>query len=456
MKENLNKQSGFTIIEIALVLIVAGSMLAFLGSALLDFQKKKRINLTEYRLEKIRIGLDKYLTTRGRLPCPAATNINPELANYGREVTAVAGGDCTGTAAGNRAVGNIAGTVLLNGARAIPPDNAVNRVRIGSVPVRDLDLSDEMMVDGWGARFTYAVTINQATVDRFSAPEIRYLPNAGAIDIVGLGGSIFPAALANSAHYAVVSHGADQQGAVNITNGNVVVPCNPLNTPTGVPNIQNLNCVNDVIVAPAEARFLETLHRDDGSYDDFITYGAPSMENNDIPTGAVVPFRLQHCPQGWSVYEEARGRIIMSVVDADTTTAADDNIIRRKYDPFARNRGDLTLSATNGNITITSTGNDFNASDVGATIRARNEATATPGAYGFATVTAFTSATSVSANVTTNFDGTAYPESHWTITFDRQMGYPLNQTDATDPVSAQDQARYNIPPYLALLYCRKN
>lgn len=377
MKKNAHKQSGFTIVEIALVLIVAGSMLAFLGSALLDFQKKRRIDTTEYRLEKISTGMNRYFSNRGKFPCPAAINVNPENTNFGREVNNT---DCTGTASGNRGTAAIAGTRLINGARAIAPDAVTNRVRVGSVPVRDLDLPDEMMVDGWGMRFTYAVTINQATIDRAATPELRYSPNGGAIDVVGLGGSIFAATTPGSAHYVVLSHGKDQMGAVNIEDSTVVndvaIPCTAANTPSGAPNIQNVNCVNDF---SATATFLETMHRDDGSYDDFLAYSAPSAGDEDIPSGAVVPFRLEHCPDGWSVFERARGRIVMGIVNADATNGnADDNIVRRMYDPFVP-------SATTQN-----------------------------------------------------------------------MNYPVGQTDNSDSVSAQQQARFNVPPYLALLYCRKN
>lgn len=381
MQKNVNKQLGFTIIEIALVLIVAGSMLAFLGSALLDFQKKKRVDLTEYRLEKIRVGLDKYLTEKGRLPCPASFLAAPGTGAFGREVTDTTfgtGGDCTGTAAGNRTTGNIAGTILVDGARIVAPDSLLNRVRIGSVPVRDLDLTDETMVDGWGNRFTYAVTINQATVDITAAPPIRYAPDGGAIDIVGLGGSILPTL--GTAHYAVISHGEDQMGANNIMGVAplVSIPCVDV-----AANIQRENCVNDVNTA---ATFLETMHRDDGNYDDFIAYSAESSKNDDIPTGAIVPFNLQHCPLGWSVFEKARGRLIMGIVDADTIDPTDDNVMRTSYDPFS--------------------------------------VAATP------------------------------------VTSD--MDYPVGQTDATDgqtvgaSSAVETQARYNVPPYVALLYCRKN
>ena len=361
---NKETQKGFTIIEIAIVLMVAGSLLAFLGSALLEFQQKRRESLTEYRLEKIRSSISTYLSNRGKLPCPASTDVIPGNANFGRQVDPT---NCGG--------GAFAGTIRRNGASS----GAANRVRIGSVPVRDLDLEDDMMVDGWGNRFTYAVTIRQATIN----PPPRYTPGAGDIGVVGVSGANI-LATAGTADYVVLSHGADQRGARNISTANIVVPC--VNT-----DAQFENCANNP-GSDGDAVFMDTMHREDGTFDDYIVYDSASPTNEDIPTGAVVPFNLKFCPKGWSVVEEARGRLIMGMID-NTYAAANQNVVRSPYDPFS----------------------------------------------------------------TFTIPGACSPSPDC-----QEWSYPVGQTDATDTqadtcgTSAECRARFNVPPYVALLYCRKN
>jgi len=365
--KTIKKENGFTIIEIAIILLVAGSLLAFLGSALLEFQKKRRIALTEYRLEKIQSAMGSYFSARGKYPCPAPVNAFPRNGSvagspmFGREAGSDVASGAPSTDCRNNTLAGMNGTKRVSGART----GAANAVRVGSVPVRDLDLKDEVIVDGWGNRFTYAVTINQATANG----TIRYIAGEGDIDIVGSSGTSLLGVGAGRADYVVISHGADQKGAQNILVGNIPIPCNNA-------ELQFENCVNGSgSLSDNNAVFMDTMHQSGSNgqpiFDDYLAYFAPTSPDEDIPSGAVMPFNLQYCPKGWSAMEKARGRFIMSVVEGAVVT-------RTALDPF------------------------------------------------------------VSETVTQNWD------------------YPVGQTDETDPRSAQQKLRFNIPPYVALLYCRKD
>jgi len=308
MSDNKIAQKGFTIVEIAIVMIVAGSLLAFLASALIDFQQKRRIEITEYRLEQIKDGISNYLSKTGKLPCPASRIINPANINFGREYNAVlvpGSTDC-------RAAPADAHTARVAGTR-----NAANFVRVGSVPVRDIDLEDTAMVDGWGNRFTYAVTEVQATIVAPPLPVVRYDSSNGEINVIDLLGNTVLGA-AGTAHYVVISHGEDQQGAINVTSNlvlNIGLPCNG-----AVTNVQSQNCVNEPLI-DNDAIFLETFQRGNDIYDDYMIYAAQNEQDTDIPTGAVMPFNLQNCPEGWTVFEEAQGRFVMGVVDPAYATS---------------------------------------------------------------------------------------------------------------------------------------
>ena len=64
--------------------------------------------------------------SNGRLPCPMDGHRRPDAAGYGME-------NCVGT--------------LIGGAG----------IHVGALPIVDLELPDEVMLDGWNRRFTYVV-----------------------------------------------------------------------------------------------------------------------------------------------------------------------------------------------------------------------------------------------------------------------------------------------------------
>lgn len=470
IEDTVRNIRGFTIIEIAVVMIVAGSMLAFLGSALLDFQQKKRVSVTEHRLERIKANMGVYLTKRKKLPCPAPLNAGPETARFGREAGPF--NDCRGTGA------------TFNGThRRIGADGTANAVRFGSIPIRDLDLPDEMLVDGWGNRFTYAVTINQATR---MPPAAQYTPNGGNIEVVGVDGVTSVLSIPRSAHYVVLSHGEDQQGARRILGIGAGVNCDPAPT-----NLQRENCITTPAI-DNDSVYMDTMHRDDGTYDDFIIYEQQLARNDDIPTGAVVPFNLQSCPIGWSAFEKGHGRFMMGMMD-NTFAPANQNVNRFLYEPFQLGHITLTSGALRSlapsgnfagevfiqgpaNATVTSTEPDFMPSDVGSEISARDFELGTfitptgPRSfdysrinldYGRATITRYVSPTQVRINIPAGEKFNvqyliANPRPPLSFTVWRLEDPTQYNSGDVDVVSANDRARENIPPYVALLYCVKN
>ncbi len=114
--EMMRRARGFTLIEIAVVLVIAALMIALfaaLGSGLLAQQKRQTTNS---RLAGIDAALVQYVQQQRKLPCPADGTAN------------------TGADAG--CAGNQAN---------------------GVVPWAALGLSESDIVDGWGRRITYRV-----------------------------------------------------------------------------------------------------------------------------------------------------------------------------------------------------------------------------------------------------------------------------------------------------------
>lgn len=272
-------QRGFTLIEMMVVLLIGGILLSFLGAALLAYMSKNRVVTTEHRIEAIHEALSQFLSVNRRYPCPASRVQGPALPPppgdpaFGIEVTA------------NCNTGAFVGTVRT--------PSAIPVIRIGSVPTRTLNLPDEFMLDGWGRRFTYAVTERLAT-------SLQYTADGGLIRLIdGAGNTIGNPP--NRAHFVVISHGESGEGGYTL-DGNLSVPC------PGATTLDGANCDDNPV-------FRSTLVSSDdyGSnfFDDYVYFKGQTAPNLAIPAGAVVPFELATCPAGWTPYPLAEGRFVI-------------------------------------------------------------------------------------------------------------------------------------------------
>jgi prepilin-type N-terminal cleavage/methylation domain-containing protein len=272
--KNRASEAGFTLIELSIVLIILSVTLAAFGSAFMQYLKNAREDAVKTRIEAVETGLTRFLALNGRYPCPAALDAAPDTATYGVEVSANCSTAATGT-----------GTFLSAG-------TAGRRVRVGAVPVRTLNLPDEYAGDAWANRIMYAVTEVQASPGTFQQGD-------GAIAVVDTANNsvITPA---GSAHYVVFSVGPDSLGSYTIQ-GVAGTPCNTA-------ALDGENCDLD---ATFRATVLYSNSGTATQYDDFIRYiGAQSLDD-DIPTGAVIPFNLATCPPGWAAYADGVGRTIV-------------------------------------------------------------------------------------------------------------------------------------------------
>jgi prepilin-type N-terminal cleavage/methylation domain-containing protein len=122
------KQSGFTLVELAVVLVIVGILTgSFIGSVSSRIETTRRDN-TKKDLEDIKKALFGFAITEGRLPCPTT-------AVGGGQEQPVGGGACT--------------------------------TQYGFVPGRTLGLSgaynrDNLLIDSWGNPFRYSVTASNA------------------------------------------------------------------------------------------------------------------------------------------------------------------------------------------------------------------------------------------------------------------------------------------------------
>ncbi|MCK5002498.1 MAG: type II secretion system protein [Gammaproteobacteria bacterium] len=149
---NINKslliQKGFTLVELAIVLVIVGVLLGgFIGTLASRIESTQRSN-TQDQLEDIKSALLGYVSAEGYLPCPTTTT------GGGEEQSA--GGSCT--------------------------------IQHGFVPGRTLGLSgaynfDDLLLDTWGNPIRYSVSDDGGT-DAFTTPYTA--PGAGGMKDVGM------------------------------------------------------------------------------------------------------------------------------------------------------------------------------------------------------------------------------------------------------------------------------
>ncbi len=198
------KEAGFTLIEVAIGLIILGLILIPSLTLYLDFAKDADWQVTEDNRDAIQRELSGFNASFGRFPCPASSTAARGAANYGFELA-----NCQTSVP---PVGTCA-----NGICAYASPNAGQIVLVGSLPFKNLGLFERQAYDGYNTKFTYAVTLNSTLTSTFSS-------NGGAVGIVKASDITLSAIVnPNTAHFVVISHGPNKAGA--FTESAAQIPC---------------------------------------------------------------------------------------------------------------------------------------------------------------------------------------------------------------------------------------
>jgi prepilin-type N-terminal cleavage/methylation domain-containing protein len=236
------KQSGFTLIELSVVIAIIGVILYGGMSVLVVGIQTSQVNATVARMDKIEKALLDYRVANGRIPCPSDLTATASSANYG--VEAANKGSCTG---GSPAANSI----------------SASGVAEGGIPVRALRLPNDYMYDGWGHRFRYAVNPDY-TVTYGTACTLNANPSITVNDASG-------AARSNAAIYAIVSHGQNGHGAY--TRGGGVVNAGSTNADEQT----NCHCTSTAAANTYTATYVEKAPT-------IATAGSPLTTFDDIVT----------------------------------------------------------------------------------------------------------------------------------------------------------------------------
>ncbi|NOY62568.1 MAG: prepilin-type N-terminal cleavage/methylation domain-containing protein [Gammaproteobacteria bacterium] len=190
------QQRGFTLIEIAIAMVIVSVVLSGMLALLFSQLENSRISSSHDKQRAIEQSIVNFLLRNNRVPCPAVATNASGSAGYG--VEAATPGTCTGATQ----VGSGGSTSSR-----------------GVVPWVTLGISDEQALDGWGHRFTYQVIRSQTNL---SAPTVSGLTGFMALFDRAGGNQINPG---NEAVVMLVSHGKNGRGAyLPATGSRLTVP----------------------------------------------------------------------------------------------------------------------------------------------------------------------------------------------------------------------------------------
>lgn len=186
----IKAQDGFSLIQLAIVLTVAGVLISGFLQLYKIEEKRRLMAKTDYAIFTVTDSLSKYLSRNGRYPCPARTDRSASDEDYGEET------DCTDMA-------SVDGDTCGDGYCVATQSG--KRIRIGMLPFKDLDIGREDIIDAYKNRFTYVVTEQQATAS--------YVEGDGVIQLLDIDDSTGGAITQNNLDMLFFSHGENGAGA---------------------------------------------------------------------------------------------------------------------------------------------------------------------------------------------------------------------------------------------------
>ena len=204
---------GFTLIELSIVMVVAGQLVVAGLGAYRQYAIRAKLDTNSERLKTVQQALTNYVKINKHLPCvadPALPAIDP---NYGKAT------DCTTGVTGDVNRVNVPATGGL-------------KFRMGAVPVRDLNLTNQYLANTDGYLYAYAVTETLTNTAGFAA-------GVGTIPVED-GNNHSLVTPANAAMYVLIDYGHNGFGAHTLE-GKQPIPC------TGPPSFEKQNCDNNPV-----------------------------------------------------------------------------------------------------------------------------------------------------------------------------------------------------------------
>jgi type II secretory pathway pseudopilin PulG len=187
----MEHRSAFTLIEIAIVLVIAGLMYGTAAYWAVPYIHNAENMAAQRNLETLEHALDTYVLANNRLPCPGNATLTEISANFGKEALSP--------------TQNV-GDLCQNG--SIAAVHAGGETMAGVIPAVTLGLPASAARDPWGNLIEYYVDRRMTKMDAFST----YAINDTVVGDLTMG-DLASGTRTTKAIYALVSHGSNQLGA---------------------------------------------------------------------------------------------------------------------------------------------------------------------------------------------------------------------------------------------------
>ena len=204
------KSRGFTLIELSIVLMISGLLLAAFLEYYTVHLQKQRFDTTKERMKEIRTALTVYAATEHRLPCPEGRDAGKSSAfNRPSSIKTLREKDA------EKKTEDVCrldapvppGVEVFNGDKQ--GSGLGKQVWIGAIPLRALRLGADQGLDGWGNTFTYAVSRQLTLPDGMHSNPTPL----GVISVVDeFGKSLLDKN--DTGRWVLVSHGPSANGAI--------------------------------------------------------------------------------------------------------------------------------------------------------------------------------------------------------------------------------------------------
>lgn len=249
-------QDGFSLIEMCLVLVVTGILMATLSTVYLQHTSGRKITVTRNALNTVQAAMTEYKGRMGAYPCPARAGAGRGDVDYGVSNCSLA---------------------PVFGRDTDDPGTDPDPILVGDIPfktmesvIRDVDMKARDTIDGWGNKLSYAVTLSLT-----DNPPAVFNDRYGAISIEDENAkSVLPEP--GTAHLILISHGDNGRGAYT-PDGQLVQNCvigTPVIPPPPAPPPPVPLAHNDTENCDSDGTFLSGLrYMDEFSYnDDLVKY----------------------------------------------------------------------------------------------------------------------------------------------------------------------------------------
>lgn len=137
------KYGGFSLVEMAMVLMIVGLLLGGLLPTISSQIEQQRRNETREQMDEIKDALTGFAIINGRLPCPAQATLVTVANNAGTEATVGTACSCKGASGNDNMIAWASGVACT--------DTSVT----GVLPWATLGIDE---TDAWTRRYTYRVT----------------------------------------------------------------------------------------------------------------------------------------------------------------------------------------------------------------------------------------------------------------------------------------------------------